>query len=168
MAHWSRYASRMSSDTNLWGRPRTAGVYPFANSNELSSLDPEKTFDRKVALAIIVASEAVVSSCCNRSKICLMVAFFRSTTPVLLCLRTGRSSGEMECANRNFRIAFVWNSASLANEHGAPCRRIHIVSRPLVMASADRFEQIEVSEYDVAASTACSTQYREFRITQNT
>lgn len=42
--------------------PSSDGIYPRANSNELSNLEPENTFERKVALLKSVTSDTDVFS----------------------------------------------------------------------------------------------------------
>lgn len=56
--------------------PNNTGLYPFANSNELNVLDPEKTLDGKVALDNNIASDERVVSICSRSNIDFTVGCF--------------------------------------------------------------------------------------------
>lgn len=86
------------------------------------------------------------------------VRLLRSTTPVLLCLRTGLSISRIFCARRSFSIGPDCNYASLDKERGDPCLINQFISIEDYMNAADRERTIVVSEYDVDESNACRTQ----------
>lgn len=116
----SRCAFKISSVTRVLGMSRVAGRHPRASSKKLKSPFPENILGKDAGETRFSVNESLVSSY-SSLVMDLIVPFFLSTIPSLLCLLAGLGLNFTPYEMRQLRSGLRLYASYAEIASGAPC-----------------------------------------------